>query len=66
MYVCMYVCIQALISHVNDNEVRDTKDLLWEFYDDQLLGKYQKRNNQPDNPSAHCEKEIEDIFWSIC
>ncbi len=56
---------KALISHFNDNEVRDAKAFLWEIYDDQLLGKYQRRNNQPDNPSARHEKEIEDIFGAF-
>ncbi len=56
---------KALISHFNDYEVRDAKDLLWEVYDDQLLGKFQRRNSQHDNPSARREKEMEFIFGAF-
>ena len=53
---------RALVSHFNDNEVREAKDILWQVYDENLLGKIQKRNHQPDKPSARREKEIDDIF----
>ncbi len=51
----------ALVSICNDNEVRLAKDILWDVQGEELLGKPLKRNHVPDNPSAHHEKEVEDI-----
>lgn len=53
---------KTIVSHFVDNEVREAKDILWEVYGDQLLGKYQRRNHQPDNPNGRREKEAEDIL----
>ncbi len=52
---------KALVSQCNDNEVRLAKDILWGVYGEELLGKPLKRNHVPDNPSAHCEKQVKDI-----